>query len=330
MIREGGRQDRPPPYRILKGGFVPQSFLSNATAVAPARIVDMARNAVSPRVAIARAGAPLPMRAAMEATRANLMVPLFTGERSPIEAEADRLGWDISGFEIIETEGEAAAATAAARACGDGRADILMKGQLHTDAFMRAAVSRDSGLRTGRRFVHIFHVTTPDGTGSITISDAAVNVNPDIDTRRDATVAVVDLLHRLGNARPRVAFLSATESPIESVPSSIDARDLCDWARANVDQADFSGPLALDLILSPQSVAIKKITGDPVAGRADAIIVPDIVSGNALLKSFVYLAGGCAGGIVMGAKVPILLTSRADPPAARLASAALGAIVAAA
>ncbi len=305
------------------------SFLSNAEAQPPAHIIKLAQDAPSPRVAIARAGAPLPMLAAMEATQANMMIPLFTGERADIEAEADKLGWDISAFEIINTTGEAEAGAAAAKACGEGRADVLMKGQLHTDAFMKAAVSRDAGLRTGKRFVHIFHITTPDGSRSITISDAAVNVNPNLETRRDATVEVVNLLHKIGNPRPKVAFLSATESPLPAVPSSMEGRELRDWARQTIKDADFSGPLAFDLIMSPKAVQAKKLTGDPVAGHADAIIVPDIVSGNALFKSFVYLTGGCAGGIVMGAKVPILLTSRADPSAARLSSIALGAIVAA-
>jgi phosphate acetyltransferase len=305
------------------------SFLSDAVADAPALLIRQAQDAPTPRVAIARAGAPLPMLAAMEATQANMMVPLFTGERDMIQAEADKLGWDISPYEIINTTGEIEAGNAAAMACGEGRADVLMKGQLHTDVFMRAAVSRDAGLRTGKRFVHIFHITTPDGSGSITISDAAVNVHPNIDTRKDATREVVDLLHKIGNPRPKVAFLSATESPIEAVPSSMEGRELRDWAIENIRDADFSGPLAFDLIMSPKAVQAKKLTGDPVAGQADAIIVPDIVSGNALFKSFVYLSGGCAGGIVMGAKVPILLTSRADPAAARLSSIALGAIVAA-
>ena len=308
---------------------MPQTFLSDAVAEPPRHIIELAQEAPSPRVAIAAAGAPLPMIAAFEATQANMMVPLFTGDRARIKSEAAKLDWDISGFEIIAADGEDAAGLAAAKACGEGRADVLMKGQLHTDAFMRAAVSRDAGLRTGNRFVHIFHITTPDGTGSITISDAAVNVSPNVETRKDATVQVVNLLHRLGNARPKVAFLSATESPIPSVPSSMEARELRDWALENVQDADFSGPLAFDLIMSPKAVATKKLTDDPVAGQADAIIVPDIVSGNGLFKSFVYLAGGCAGGIVMGASVPILLTSRADPPAARLSSIALGAIMAA-
>ena len=307
---------------------MPQSFLSDAVAIAPKSIIALAQKAPSPRVAIAAAGAPLPMLAAMEATQANMMLPLFTGSRARIEEEAAKLNWDISEFEIIEADGEEASGVAAATACGEGRADVLMKGQLHTDAFMKAAVSREAGLRTGNRFVHIFHITTPDGTGSITISDAAVNVSPNIDTRKDATKQVVSLLHRLGYARPKVAFLSATESAIPSVPSSMEAKELCEWALANVRGAEFSGPLAFDLIMSPKAVATKKLTDDPVAGQADAIIVPDIVSGNGLFKSFVYLAGGCAGGIVMGAKVPILLTSRADPPAARMSSIALGAIMA--
>lgn len=303
------------------------SFLSDAVAVPPANIIKLAQDAPSPRVAIARAGAALPMLAAKEAFEANMMVPIFTGERHMIEAEAEKLNWDISGFELIEADGEVESGLAAAKLCGEGRADVLMKGQLHTDNFMRAAVARDSGLRTGKRFVHIFHITK--GDRAITISDAAVNVSPNIDTRKDATQEVVTLLHKIGNARPKVAFLSATESAIESVPSSMDAQELCTWARENIDRADFSGPLAFDLIMSPNAVQAKKLTDDPVAGQADAIIVPDIVSGNALFKSFVYLSGGCAGGIVMGAKVPILLTSRADPSAARLSSIALGAIVAA-
>lgn len=303
------------------------SFLSDAAPQAPQHIIAQAQALPSPRIAIARAGAPLPMKAAMEATQADMMVPVFTGERHMIQDEADKLGWDIGGYEIIEAEGEIESGMAAAKACGEGRADVLMKGQLHTDSFMRAAVSRENGLRTGKRFVHIFHITK--GDQSITISDAAVNVSPSLDTRKDATTEVVALLHKIGNARPRVSFLSATESPIDSVPSSIEGRDLSDWAKANIENADFSGPLAFDLIMSSTAVQAKKITGDPVAGQADAIIVPDIVSGNALFKSFVYLAGGCAGGIVMGAKVPILLTSRADPAAARLSSIALGAIMAA-
>lgn len=301
-------------------------FLSNREAVAPADLIVRAQGFGAPRVAIARAGSPLPMEAAEDATKAGIMVPIFVGEADMIRAEADRLDWDISAYALHDTTGEEEAGKTAAALCGAGEADVLMKGQLHTDVFMKSAVSRDAGLRTGQRFVHIFHISHPDGGKPILISDAAVNVAPDLTTRQSSIVEVKKLLNKLGNDRPKIAILSATESAIPSVPSSMDGQALAQWAAENVEGIDVSGPLALDLIISPKAVATKKLTDDPVAGQADAIIVPDIVSGNALFKAFVYLTGGCAVGVVTGAKVPILLTSRADPPAARIASAALAAI----
>ncbi len=301
-------------------------FLSTREAQVPQDLIARAQTFGAPRVAIARAGAPLPMEAAMEATKAGIMIPVFVGEADMILAEAAKLGWDISSYALHDTTGEEEAGLTAAGLCGAGEAEVLMKGQLHTDVFMKSAVSRNAGLRTGNRFVHIFHISHPDGGKPILISDAAVNVNPDVITRQSAIVEVKKLLNKLGNDRPKIAILSATESAIPSVPSSMEGKALAEWARENVEGIDVSGPLALDLIISPKAVATKKLTDDPVAGNADAIIVPDIVSGNALFKAFVYLTGGCAAGIVTGAKVPILLTSRADPPAARIASAALAAI----
>ncbi len=301
-------------------------FLSAKAATAPVDIITMGQNFGSPRVAIARANAPLPMQAAKEATEADLMVPVFVGEADQVREEAEKLDWDISGFAIHDTTGELEAGKVAAGLCGAGEADVLMKGQLHTDSFMRAAVSRDAGLRTGNRFVHIFHISPPDGGRPILISDAAVNVAPNLETRQAAITEVTKLLIKLGTAQPKIAILSATETAIESVPSSLDGKALADWAKENVPEALVSGPLAFDLIMSPDAVKTKKLTDDPVAGQADAIIVPDIVSGNALFKAFVYLTGGCAAGLVTGAKVPILLTSRADPAAARMTSIALAAI----
>ena len=301
-------------------------FISKSEAVAPQDLIDRAKRFAPPRVAIARAGAPLPMEAAEDATKAGIMTPVFVGEADMIRAEAAKLNWDISPYALHDTTGEEEAGRTAAALCGAGEADVLMKGQLHTDVFMKAAVNRDAGLRTGQRFVHIFHISHPEGGRPILISDAAVNVAPDLATRQASIVEVKALLNRLGNTRPKIAILSATESAIASVPSSMDAAALVEWARAELTDVDVSGPLAFDLIMSPAAVATKKMGADPVAGQADAIIVPDIVSGNALFKAFVYLTGGCAAGIVTGAKVPILLTSRADPPAARIASAALAAI----
>lgn len=301
-------------------------FLSTREAVAPQDLIDRAKKFGAPRVAIARAGSPLPMEAAEDATKAGIMIPVFVGEADMIRDEARKLNWDISGYALHGTTGEEEAGRTAAALCGAGEADVLMKGQLHTDVFMKSAVSRDAGLRTGQRFVHIFHITHPDGGKPILISDAAVNVSPDLATRQSSILEVKKLLNKLGNDRPKLAILSATESPIPAVPSSMDGRALAKWATENVEGIEVAGPLAFDLIMSPSAVATKKMTDNPVAGKADAIIVPDIVSGNALFKAFVYLTGGCAAGIVTGARVPILLTSRADPPAARIASAALAAI----
>lgn len=301
-------------------------FLDPLAPAAPADLIKLAQGFAPPRVAIARAASPLPMEAAEDATKAGLMTPVFVGEADVIRAEAEKLDWDITGYTIHPTTGEEEAARVAAHLCGAGEADVLMKGQLHTDVFMKSALNRDAGLRTGQRLVHIFHITHPQGGKPILISDAAVNVAPNMETRQASIVECVKLLKKLGNPRPKVAILSATETPIEAVPSSMEGRALAEWAAQNVTDADVSGPLALDLILSPEAVATKKLTDNPVAGQADVIIVPDIVSGNALFKSFVYLGAGCAAGIVSGAKVPILLTSRADPAVARLASAALASL----
>ena len=306
------------------------SFLSDRVPVCPPDLLALARARSAPRVAIASAGAALPMVSAKAATDAGIMIPIFTGDPAVIRAEAAGLGWDIAGYQLVAAPSEQESAAAAAGLCGTGAAEVLMKGHLHTDIFMKAALARDAGPRTGHRLVHIFHVTHPDGGRPLLISDAAVNVAPNLETRRAELRAVVSMLHKLGNPQPRITILSVTETPIASMPGSIEARELRDWARAEIADARFSGPLALDLALSPAAAAIKGSQNDPVAGFADAIIVPDIVSGNALFKALVYLSGGCAAGLVIGARVPILLTSRADPPAARLASVALAAVAASA
>ena len=301
-------------------------FLSARAPVCPPELIARARALARPRVAIARAGALLPMSAAMQATEAGIMEPVFVGEPEDIMRIAERLGWDIAPFRLVGSRGAAEAGFEAAALCGRGEADILMKGHIHSDLFLKSVMRRDAGLRTRQRLVHVFHISPPDGGRPLLVSDAAVNVAPRIRTRQAATRAVVELLHRLGVECPEVAFLSATETPIASIPSSIEARALRNWAREAIEGARFAGPLALDLILSADSAASKGMEDEPMVGRADAIMVPDIVTGNAVFKALVYLSGGCAAGIVLGAKVPLLLTSRADPPAARLASVALAVV----
>ncbi len=308
----------------------PTPFLSLRKPVCPPELLQLARMRPKPRVIIARAGGNLPMQAAKEATEAGIMLPMFTGERDDILRAADTLEWDIADYPLLETKGEEEAGLIAASACGAGDADVLMKGQIPSDLFLKTALNRSAGLRSGNRLVHIFHITHPDGGKPLLVSDAAVNVSPDIQTRRACTTAVIDLLAALGNNNPKIAFLSASEKPLPSMPSAVEARELQIWAQQQFEHVAFSGPLALDLILSRESAAIKGLHNDPVAGDADAIIVPDIVSGNAVFKSLVYLSGGCAGGLITGARVPLLLTSRSDPPAARLASIALAGIARAA
>jgi phosphate acetyltransferase len=301
-------------------------FLTDRAPVCPRSLLKKAQSLPTPRVAIASAGTRLPMQAARIATETGVMEPVFVGDKFAIRAVAAAIGWDIAKYQIVSVASDEAAARTAATLCGKGEADVLMKGDLHTDTFLKGALSKEADLRTNKRLVHVFHITHPDGGRPLLISDAAVNVAPDLKTRQQATLAVVKLLHQLGNQTPRVAFLSATETPSDAIPSSTEARTLRDWAHNSIKNAHFSGPLALDLALSPRAAEIKNIEDDPVAGQADAIIVPDLTTGNALFKALVYLSSGCAAGIVTGAKVPILLTSRADPPAARLASVALATI----
>ena len=304
------------------------AFLDQRKTVCPESLLQKAKaNPNRARIAVANAGAQLPMVSCKEATDSGLILPVLVGNRDAILKQAAALDWDIDTFEIVEAEGEEAAAKAATIAVQDGRADVLMKGQLHTDVFMKAALDKETGIRDRRRFVHIFHMTTPESDRPLLITDGAVNVMPDLQTRQVAVECVLEVCRAVDIAQPKVAVLSATEEVIPSVPSALAADELVQWAREAHPEAAFSGPLALDLILSKESAKIKKRESDPVTGDADAIIVPDIVAGNSLFKALVYLRAACAAGVVMGGKVPVVLTSRADPPSARLASIALAVVL---
>jgi len=302
-------------------------FISKYVPVCPQHLLALAKQNPPAKTAIVRAGSPLPMQAAKAAVDAGIMEPVFVGEKADIEREACALSWDVRGFTIVDTKGEEEAALEGSLLGNRGEVDVIMKGNLHTDRFMGALIKKETGIRTANRLVHVFYITDPVERRPMIVSDAAVNVNPDMKTRQAAIVAVDEMARKTGIERPKIAILSATESAIASIPSSMEAAELAAWAGENVPTADVRGPLAMDLILSQQSADTKGLGDDPVAGKADAIIVPDIVSGNAIFKSLVYMAGGCAAGIVLGGKIPVLLTSRADPAEARLASAALAAIM---
>lgn len=302
-------------------------MLSNRPFQCPPALLARAQAAPPVRTAIASAGAELPLESARLAVDAGLIEPVLVGDRTAIKTAAERIGWDIGGFEIVDATDETAAGLAAAKLCGDGAAGALMKGHIHTDAFVRGILSRDSGLRTGRRLTHVFHMTVPDDDKALLITDAAINVAPDIETRLQAAANAVDLAIALGAESPKVAVLSASEEATDAMPSTLDAAEITARAVTEIPNASVYGPLAFDNAVSPDAAAIKGID-HPVAGHADILLVPTIETGNALFKIMVYFMSACAAGIVMGAKVPAILTSRADPPEARLASAAIAAILA--
>ncbi|MEO0670735.1 MAG: phosphate acyltransferase [Pseudomonadota bacterium] len=270
-------------------------------------------------------------RVVLESTRdamaAGAIEPVLIGAPDVIRREAEAIGFDIATLEIMPADGEEEAAHVGAAAAGDGRLAALMKGHLHTDIFMRAVLNKDAGLRIGTPLSHVFHLTMAGRSGSLILSDCALNPAPDVELRKAIITNAVRVAQATGITRPKVALLSATEVESPRIPSTTDSAALTAWAGDAVPDAEVSGPLAFDLAVSEDAVRVKGID-DPVAGAADIVIVPEIVSGNALYKGLVHFAGACAAGLVLGAKVPILLTSRADPPAARLASAALLGIVA--
>ena len=307
----------------------PESFILDQSKVsAPKSLLTMAKTrAKVARVVISYCHSKSAISGAKQAFDLDLIEPVFVGPRNKIEKEAKDLDWDISNFRVINASEEEKAGDISAALCGNGEADILMKGDLHSDTFMRSVIARKNNLRTRNKIVHQFYITNDDMSTGIMISDAAVNIKPSEKTLKTITETMVNSLKLLGIETPKIAFLSASEMVMENMESTVVAQNLREWAKENINDAFFSGPLALDLIISREAALKKGLGDDPVAGQSNGIIVPEIVSGNTLYKSLVYFAGGCAAGIVLGAKVPVLLTSRADPPEARLASIALASIL---
>jgi phosphotransacetylase len=236
----------------------------------------------------------------------------------------------LDGAELVEAATPVEAAAAAVKLCKDGTAGALMKGSLHTDELMGAVVSREGGLRTARRISHVFAMDVPSYPKALFVTDAAINIAPDLMTKVDIVQNAVDMLRALGNPQPKVAILSAVETVNPKIPGTLDAALLCKMAdRGQITGALLDGPLAFDNAISRAAAQIKKIVS-PVAGDADILMVPDLEAGNMLAKQLSYLAGADSAGIVLGAKVPIILTSRADSVASRLASIALARLLAAA
>lgn len=268
------------------------------------------------------------LEGAMEAARLGLIAPILVGARERIQAVADACGIDLSEVQMVEAPHSNAAAAAAVALVREGRAEALMKGSLHTDELMGAVVRRDTGLRTARRVSHCFVMDVPGRDEALIITDAAVNIAPTLEEKADILQNAIDLAHALRVAEVRVAILSAMETVNPKVPSTVEAAALCKMMdRGQITGALVDGPLALDNAIDIEAARIKKIES-PVAGRANVLLVPDLEAGNMLAKSLTFLAGADASGIVLGARVPIILTSRADSMMTRLASCAVAVLVA--
>ncbi|QCS64263.1 phosphate acetyltransferase [Achromobacter denitrificans] len=268
------------------------------------------------------------LSAALQARDLGLLQPILVGPELKIRATAAQHGLDLGNARIVDAPHSHAAAERAVALVRNGEATLLMKGSLHTDELMHEVVARDTGLRSGRRISHVFIMEVPTYSQPLFITDAAINIFPDLETKADIIRNVIDLHHGLGLGEPRVAILSAVEQVTPSIPGTIEAAALCKMAdRGQIRGGLLDGPLALDNAISPDAARIKGIRS-PVAGIAQVLVVPDLEAGNMLAKNLTFLANAEAAGIVLGARVPIILTSRADSPRSRLASCAVAAIYA--
>lgn len=264
---------------------------------------------------------------AVEAATAELILPTLVGPEKQIKALAEKLGIDISPYPIINAETEAKAAEISVNMCRDGSAQAMMKGSLFTDELMKVAMDRDRGLRTSRRITHVFVMDTPAYERTLLITDAAVNIAPTLEDKVDIVQNAIDLAHALGIAKPKVALLSAIETVNPKIGSTLDAASLCKMAdRGQITGGVLDGPLAFDTAVSVKAAKIKNLVS-PVTGQADILVVPDLESGNMLVKQLEYLGGAQLAGIVLGARVPVILTSRADSAETRLTSCAVAVLL---
>ena len=305
----------------------PMHFLSPVSPRCPQTLLQKAQSLPTPRVALVNAGAATPLQGLREATELGLAHPILIGDQTKIRAAAEQIGWDISTFRLIHAPEAQAAPTAAALAVA-GEADSIMKGQIHTSTFLKGLLPSAVGLRAkGSICGHIFHITMPHSDRPLLLTDAALNCAPDVATRQACLTHAVNLAMALGISTPKAGLLAPSEDITPGIPNTAEAAAIADWAKTALPMARVQGPMALDLILSKAAALAKDYASD-VSGDADIIVVPEVTTGNALFKLMVLGMGCCAGGIVMGLRVPLLLTSRSQQSPDRIASAALGAIVA--
>ena len=292
------------------------------------RLIAAARDGTPAVTIVAHPCDETSLRGALEAADEALIEPVLVGPAAKIIAVAAEHGIDIAGREIVDVPHSHAAAAEAVALIRAGKGELLMKGSLHTDELMRAVTASATGLRTERRISHVFVMDVPGHPETLFITDAAINIFPDLDTKRDIVQNAIDLWTGIGMGVPKVAILSAVVSVTTKIPSTIEAAALCKMAeRGQITGGLLEGPLAFDNAIDPEAARIKGI-GGPVAGRGQILVVPDLEAGNMLAKNLTFLARADAAGVVLGARVPIVLTSRADTVRTRLASCAVAALYA--
>ena len=296
-------------------------MLSNKEIVCPNNLLDKAHEKKGVKVAVVNAGKPLPMLSVQDAVTENLIEPIFIGDKKEILKCAENLKWDISKYEIIDEPVENNTAKIAAKLASKNKVKIIVKGHIHTDVLMKEVLKREYNLLGKTRLSHIWHMTVEKDGKPLIITDGALNVLPNVKTKMHILKNVINFSNRIGISRPKVAVLSATEEVLESVPSSLDAAEITKLAKDENLEADVFGPLAFDNSISKKSAAIKGIK-NIVAGEADVLLVPSVETGNGLVKMMIYFMGACAAGVVVGGKVPVVITSRSDEAQARLASIA--------
>ena len=293
----------------------------------PSNLISLAKKTPNLSAGIICANHDSSMESAKKSVELNLINPIFIGNKQEINEKAEKIEWDINAYEIINSSNDVEAAIIGAELGRDNKIKVMIKGNLHTDVLMRTYLKKEFGLIEGKRLSHIWHMTILKDDKPLFITDGALNVAPRIDVKMHILKNVIEFANQINIAKPRVAILSGTEDPIESMPSSVEAKELMERAKNDNINAYVHGPLAFDNAISPEAAAIKNISNE-VAGKADILLVPKLETGNALSKIMVYFMVACAAGFIVGGKVPVVVTSRADSSASRIASIAASVIAA--
>ena len=296
-------------------------MLSNKKIICPENLLKIAKTKGPIKAVVVNAGKAVSIESTKQAVDEGLIDPIFIGDKSNMEKLAKDIQWDISKFEVLHEPLENNTALVAAKLASEGKVKIIIKGHIHTDILMKAVLKRDLNLIGKKRLSHIWHMTQEKNDKPFIITDGALNVLPKLETKMHILKNSIDFANRIGIKRPKVSVLSATEEVLESIPSSIDAKELTARAQREGIDADVFGPMAFDNSVSENAARIKGIK-NAVAGKTDILLVPNVEAGNALVKMMIYFMGACAAGVVVGGKVPVVITSRADSAPARLASIA--------